>query len=322
MNILVTGGAGYIGSHTAKLLARAGHVPVVLDNMSFGHDYAVKWGPFEKGDLGDGAFVKDAFKRHKIDAVVHFAAHTFVGESMTEPRKYFHNNTVNALNLLDAMLDAGVKEFVFSSTCATYGDPIRMPLEEEHPQHPVNPYGESKFFVERILHWYAQAYGLRYAALRYFNASGADPEGEIGEDHTPETHLIPLAIEAAMGKRAHIAVFGTDYPTPDGTAVRDYIHVNDLADAHLRALNYLREKKQNLALNLGTGSGNSVREIIAAVEAVSGKKVPVKESPRRAGDPAVLVADPRKARATLDWSPKYADIKQIVEHAWKWHNRV
>ena len=321
MKILVTGGAGYIGSHTAKYLERAGHVPVVLDNMCFGHEYAVKWGPLEKGDLGDAGFVKGVFKRHKIDAVVHFAAFAFVGESMTEPRKYFQNNTVNALILLDAMLDAGVKEFVFSSTCATYGDPMRMPLDEEHPQRPVSPYGESKFFVERMLHWYAQAYGLKYAALRYFNASGADPEGEIGEDHTPETHLIPLVIEAAMGKRTHISVFGTDYPTPDGTAVRDYIHVNDLADAHLRALNYLREKQQNIALNLGTGGGNSVREIIAAVEAVSGKKVPVKESPRRAGDPAVLVADARKARATLAWSPKYADIKQIVEHAWKWHNR-
>jgi UDP-glucose-4-epimerase GalE len=320
MIVLITGGAGYIGSHTAKIMAQAGHTPVVADNMSFGHEYAVKWGPLEKGDLGDPTFLKNLFGKHKIEAVVHFAASTFVGESMTDPRKYFRNNSVNTLNLLDAMLDAGVKEIVFSSTCATYGDPIRMPLDETHPQNPVNPYGESKFFVERMLHWYSQAYGLRYAALRYFNAAGADPDGEIGEDHTPETHLIPLVIDAALGKRSHISVFGTDWPTPDKSAVRDYIHVNDLADAHVRALQRLKSHGENLKLNLGTGNGNSVREVIAAVEAVSGRKVPVVESPRRAGDPAVLVADPRKARETLQWNPRYGDIRTVVEHAWKWHS--
>ena len=320
MNILVSGGAGYIGSHTAKYLARAGHLPIVVDNLSFGHTWAVKWGPFEQGELADPAFLKSVFARYRIDAVIHFAAFAFVGESMTEPRKYFRNNTVNALNLLDAMVDAGVHDFVFSSTCATYGDPIRMPLDESHPQHPVNPYGESKFFVERILHWYSQAYRIHFAALRYFNASGADPEGEIGEDHSPETHLIPLVIEAAMGKRSHIGIFGTDYDTPDGTAVRDYVHVNDLADAHLKALNHIRATKQNVLLNLGTGKGMSVRQIISAVERVSQKKVPVQEAARRAGDPAELVADPRKAFDVIQWKAKY-DLDSIVEHAWNWHNR-
>lgn len=321
MIVLITGGAGYIGSHTAKIMARAGHTPIVLDNMTFGHEWAAKWGPLEKGDLSDTAFLADVFKRHKIDAVVHFAANAFVGESMTNPKKYFRNNTVNTLNLLDAMVDANVKEIVFSSTCATYGDPHYMPLDELHPQNPVNPYGESKFFVERMLHWYAAAYGIRFAALRYFNAAGADPEGEIGEDHTPETHLIPLVIEVALGKRPHIGVFGTDYPTPDGTAIRDYIHVNDLADAHVRALNHLKMGGKNLKLNLGTGRGNSVREVIAAVEAVSGKIVSVIESPRRPGDPAELIANATLARETIGWIPQYTDIRVIAEHAWKWHTR-
>ena len=320
MIVLITGGAGYIGSHTAKFMSKAGHQPVVLDNLSLGHKYAVKWGPLERGDLADADFVSGVFTRHKIDAVVHFAANACVGESMTNPRKYFRNNSVNTLNLLDAMVYAGVKEIVFSSTCATYGDPLRVPIDEAHPQHPVNPYGESKFFVERVLHWYAGAYGIRYAALRYFNAAGTDPDGEIGEDHTPETHLIPLVIEAALGKRPHIGIFGTDYPTPDGTAIRDYIHVNDLADAHIRALAHLKKRGANLALNLGTGKGNSVREVIAAVEAVSGRIVPVEVGPRRPGDPAELVADPRKARAILDWEPRYPDIRTIAEHAWKWHS--
>lgn len=302
-------------------MARAGHTPIVLDNMTFGHEWAAKWGPLEKGDLSDTAFLADVFKRHKIDAVVHFAANAFVGESMTNPKKYFRNNTVNTLNLLDAMVDANVKEIVFSSTCATYGDPHYMPLDELHPQNPVNPYGESKFFVERMLHWYAAAYGIRFAALRYFNAAGADPEGEIGEDHTPETHLIPLVIEVALGKRPHIGVFGTDYPTPDGTAIRDYIHVNDLADAHVRALNHLKMGGKNLKLNLGTGRGNSVREVIAAVEAVSGKIVSVIESPRRPGDPAELIANATLARETIGWIPQYTDIRVIAEHAWKWHTR-
>jgi len=319
MNVLVTGGAGFIGSHTAKALALAGHTPVALDNLSFGHRWAVKWGALEVGDLADADFVRGVLKRHKIEAVIHFAANAFVGESVTDPRKYFRNNVVNTLNLLDAMNDKGIQPIVFSSTCATYGVPEQMPISESHPQSPVNPYGESKLMVEKILKWYGDAYGLRWAALRYFNAAGCDPDGEIGEDHDPETHLIPLLFFSILGKRPHIDIFGTDYPTPDGTAVRDYIHVNDLADAHVRALKHLIDGKGNLALNLGTGTGNSVREVIAAVEKVSGKKVPVKESGRRAGDPPALVADARKAAEVLGWKPAYADITTIAQHAWRWY---
>ncbi|HYG76958.1 MAG TPA: UDP-glucose 4-epimerase GalE [Planctomycetota bacterium] len=322
MNVLVTGGAGYIGSHTAKALARARHTPVALDNLSFGHRYAVKWGPLEVGDLADADFVRSVLKKHKIDAVIHFAANAFVGESVTDPRKYFRNNVVNTLNLLNAMIDHGVPSIVFSSTCATYGVPVQMPISESHPQAPVNPYGESKLMVEKILKWYGEAYGLRWTALRYFNAAGSDPEGEIGEDHDPETHLIPLILFTLLGKRSHIDIFGTDYPTADGTAVRDYIHVTDLADAHLRALNHVITGKENLALNLGTGRGNSVREVISAVESVTGRKVPVKEGGRRAGDPPALVADARKAAEVLGWKPAYIDIKTIVEHAWRWQSRT
>ncbi|HEY3324652.1 MAG TPA: UDP-glucose 4-epimerase GalE [Planctomycetota bacterium] len=320
MNVLVCGGAGYIGSQTAKVLAKAGYKPVVLDNMSYGHPWAVKWGPLEKGDLADIDFIRSALARHKIEAVIHFAAFTYVGESVTDPRKYFRNNVVNTLNLLAAMLDAGVKPIVFSSTCATYGDPIKVPISEDHPQAPVSPYGESKLMVERIMKWYGHAYGLRWAALRYFNAAGADPDGQVGEDHDPETHLIPLAIAAAQGKRPELQIFGTDYPTPDGTAIRDYIHVEDLADAHVRALEKLMAGEPHLALNLGTGKGHSVREVIAAVEQVTGKKVPFKETGRRAGDPPALVADARKANEILGWTCRYADLKTIVEHAWKWHS--
>lgn len=321
MHILVTGGAGYIGSHTAKVLSRAGHEPVVLDNLSYGHEWAVKWGPFEHGDLGDAPFVAGVLERHGIEAVIHFAASTYVGESMTDPRKYFRNNMVNTLNLLDAMQDCGVPSIVFSSTCATYGDPLRIPIDETHPQSPVNPYGQSKLMVEQTLRWYGHAYGLRSVALRYFNASGADPEGEIGEDHDPETHLVPLVIEAALGRRRAVGVFGTDYPTPDGTAIRDYIHVNDLADAHVRALDYLADGGASTAINLGTGTGHSVREVIQTVEQVGGRPVPRTDSPRRAGDPPQLVADPRRAREVLGWEAQYGDLRTIVEHAWAWHAR-
>jgi UDP-arabinose 4-epimerase len=319
MNILVTGGAGYIGSHTAKVLAATGHTPVVLDNLANGHEWAVKWGPFEQGDLSDAPRVAEVIRRHQVQAVVHFAASAYVGESMTKPRKYFQNNTVNTLRLLDAMLDADIKDIVFSSTCATYGTPQRLPLDETHPQVPVNPYGESKLCVERILHWYAQAYGLRWTALRYFNAAGADPDGEIGEVHDPETHLIPLVIGAALGTRPPVLVFGTDYPTPDGTAIRDYIHVMDLADAHVRALDYLRGGGESVALNLGTGEGHSVRTVIEAVQQVGGRAVPRVDSPRRSGDPPSLVADARRARTVLEWTPRYRKLHTIVEHAWHWH---
>jgi UDP-arabinose 4-epimerase len=240
---------------------------------------------------------------------------------MTQPRKYFHNNTVNTLQLLDVMVDAGVRSIVFSSTCATYGMPQRLPLDETHPQSPVNPYGESKLAVERILHWYGRAYGIGWVALRYFNAAGADPDGEIGEVHDPETHLIPLVISAALGEVGPVGVFGTDYPTPDGTAIRDYIHVMDLADAHLRALEYLARGGESVALNLGTGEGHSVRAVIEAVESAAGRPVPRVDSPRRAGDPPSLVANAARAREVLGWTPRYPELRTIVEHAWRWHTR-
>ena len=317
MSILIVGGAGYIGSQTAKCVAQAGLEPVVFDNLVYGHKWAVKWGPLIEGDLADGALIKRVLEEHAVTAVVHFAAYAYVGESVTNPRKYYRNNVAGTINLLDAMLDAGVRDIVFSSTCATYGEPQRVPIAEDHPQNPVNPYGETKLTVEKMLHWYGRAYGLRYAALRYFNAAGADPDLEIGEDHDPETHLIPLAIEAALGGKA-LEIYGTDYPTPDGTAVRDYIHVQDLADAHVAALAKLRAGATSLSVNLGTGRGHSVRQVIAAVEKVSGKKLAVRETGRRAGDPPALVADARLAADVLGWNARIPDIETIVAHAWRW----
>ncbi len=320
MSILIVGGAGYIGSQTAKRVAQAGLEPVVFDNLVYGHKWAVKWGPFVEGDLADGALIKDVLEQYKVTAVVHFAAYAYVGESVVQPRKYFRNNVAGTLNLLDAMLDAGVRDIVFSSTCATYGVPRKVPIAEDHPQAPVNPYGETKLVIERALHWYQRAYPIRFAALRYFNAAGADPDGEIGEDHDPETHLIPLALDAALGGKG-LEIYGTDYPTPDGTAVRDYIHVQDLADAHVAALAKLRDGATNLCVNLGTGRGHSVREVIAAVEKVSGKKVPARESGRRAGDPPALVADARLAADVLGWQARIPAIETIVEHAWRWRTK-
>ena len=250
---------------------------MVFDNLVYGHKWAVKWGPFVEGDLADGALIKRVLEQHEVTAVVHFAAYAYVGESVTNPRKYFRNNVAGTLNLLDAMIDAGVRDIVFSSTCATYGEPVRVPIDEHHPQRPGQPVRRDQAGVERVLHWYGRAYGLRYAALRYFNAAGADPDGEVGEDHDPETHLIPLAIEAALGGKG-LEIYGTDYATPDGTAIRDYIHVQDLADAHVAALDKLRGGATSLFVNLGTGRGHSVREVIAAVEKVSGKKVAARES--------------------------------------------
>lgn len=321
MSILIVGGAGYIGSQTAKLIAAAGVEPVVFDNLVYGHRWAAKWGPFIEGDLADEALVARVMRERKVEAVIHFAAYTYVGESVTNPRKYFRNNVANTLNLLDAMVDNGVRDIVFSSTCATYGEPNKVPIGEDHVQKPVNPYGEAKLMVEKILHWYGGAYGLRFAALRYFNAAGADPDGEVGEDHDPETHLIPLAIETALGRHPGLDIYGTDYPTPDGTAVRDYIHVADLAEAHRLALAALQAGTKELLLNLGTGRGHSVREVVAAVEKISGKKVLTREVGRRAGDPPALVADARKAAAVLGWVPRYPDIDTIVEHAFRWHAR-
>jgi UDP-arabinose 4-epimerase len=319
MSILIVGGAGYIGSQTAKQVAAAGHRPVVFDNLVYGHRWAVKWGPLVEGDLADPPAIRRALEAHAVTAVIHFAAYAYVGESMTDPGKYFRNNVAGTINLLDGMVAAGVRDIVFSSTCATYGEPERVPIAEDHPQRPVNPYGESKLAVERMLRWYGQAHGLRYAALRYFNAAGADPDGELGEDHAPETHLIPLAIAAAQGRGAPLSLFGTDYPTPDGTAVRDYIHVADLAEAHLAALAALDGGESALRLNLGTGRGSSVREVIAAVEKATGRPVPLREVGRRAGDPPVLVADARQAGQRLGWKPRYPDLESIVAHAVRWH---
>ena len=319
MRVLVNGGAGYIGSQTSKLLMATGHEPVVLDNLSTGHRWAVRWGEYVEGDLADTAQVREALERHAIEAVIHFAASAYVGESMQNPRKYFHNNVTNTLKLLDAMLDAGVRYMVFSSSCATYGLPDRLPITEMEPQRPVNPYGESKLFVERVLRWYGEVYGLHWMALRYFNAAGADPDGEIGEIHDPETHLIPLVIQAALGQRSQLDVFGTDYPTADGTAVRDYIHVVDLARAHISALDHLSSGGDSMALNLGTGHGHSVKEVVQTVERVAQRPVPVREAPRRAGDPPALVADATRAAHVLGWTPGCSDLETVVATAWRWH---
>jgi UDP-arabinose 4-epimerase len=320
-NVLVTGGAGYIGSHTCKALARANYQPITYDNLSEGHGWAVKWGPLVCGELSDRKLLRDTLEEFGIQAVLHFAACAYVGESVLHPRKYFQNNLANSLALLETMLDAGVRTIVFSSSCATYGVPDELPVAEEHPQNPINPYGASKRFVEDVLRWYGEAYGLGSATLRYFNAAGADPEGDIGESHDPETHLIPIVIAAAQGALPHVQILGTDYGTPDGTAVRDYVHVSDLADAHVSALDALIEGAPSMRLNLGTGRGHSIREVIAAVGEVSGRPIPVIEAPRRNGDPAALVAAPGRAQAVLGWKPRRSDLSAIVETAWRWHER-
>jgi UDP-glucose-4-epimerase GalE len=316
--VLVTGGAGYIGSHAAKALHRAGYRVVVFDNLVAGHRGAVKFGELVEGDIADTTAVRDALRRHEIFAVMHFAAFLDVGESVREPAKYYRNNVVGALSVLEAMAAESVRYFVFSSTCATYGEPIETPIAETHPQHPINSYGETKLAIERALPHFATAHGMRYVALRYFNASGADPDGEIGEDHSPEIHLIPRAIEAATGGRG-LQVFGDDYPTPDGTCLRDYIHVTDLADAHLKALEAIAGAGKSGAYNLGTGHPHSVRDVIDTVARVTGRQVPWTLGPRRPGDPAVLYAAAQKARTELHWTPKLGDLETIVRTAWAWH---
>jgi UDP-glucose-4-epimerase GalE len=319
--VLVTGGAGYIGSHTAKALALSGFEPVVLDNLSAGHRWAVRWGPFVEGDLADAELIRAVLSEYRPAAIVHFAASAYVGESMVDPRKYFRNNVANTLNLLEAALDAGVRAVVFSSTCATYGLPDQLPIGESQPQRPINPYGESKLFVEQMLRRFGDAYGLRSVALRYFNAAGADPDGELGEDHEPETHLIPLTLRAATGRGPTLDILGSDYPTPDGTAVRDYIHVTDLAEAHLAALRYLLDGGRSTALNLGTGQGCSVRQVVEAVERAAQRPLPTREMPRRPGDPPALVADATQAAAVLGWKPRHSSLDEIVATAWRWHTR-
>lgn len=321
MRVLVTGGAGYIGSHAAKALAKAGHEPLVLDNLSAGHRWAVKWGPLFEIDLKDAERLPLIMKQERIEAVMHFAASLLVGESVELPRKYYWNNVVNTLHLLDAMQDAGVKIIVFSSSAATYGNPQQVPIPEDHPKEPVNPYGETKLAMERALQWYGNAYNLKWMALRYFNAAGADIDGELGECHDPEAHIIPLTIKAARGERTHVEIYGTDYPTPDGTALRDYIHVTDLGDAHVRALEHLARGGQSRALNLGTGQGYSVREVISAVGKISPRPVPFREGPRRAGDPPVLVADASNAAKLLGWKPQHSELDSIIRDAWNWHSK-
>lgn len=322
MSILISGGAGYIGSHTAKSLSRSGFEPVVYDNLSTGHRWAVKWGPLVEADLSDQASLKQTLKQYNVTAAIHFAAHAYVGESVREPRRYFENNVTNTLHLVHALLDAGVNHIVFSSSCAVYGEPQSFPISESHSKLPVNPYGESKLFIERVLDWYGRAYGLRWAALRYFNAAGADPDGELGEVHNPETHLVPRLIEAALGRLESVEIYGADYSTDDGTAVRDYVHVLDLAEAHVATLQYLLSGGKSFSANLGTGRGASVREVITAVERVSRTRIKTKLALRRPGDPPVLIADSTNAEKLLDWRPRLSSLDDIVSSAWDWHRHT
>jgi UDP-arabinose 4-epimerase len=317
--VFVTGGAGYVGSHCCKAFAAAGWNVVVFDNLSRGWREMVRWGDLIEGDILDLESLKATMARVKPDAVAHFAAFAYVGESVEEPGMYYRNNSLGTLNILDAMRANNVKNIVFSSTCATYGVPVRTPIDEEHPQSPINPYGWSKFIVEKMLADYSVAHDLRYAALRYFNAAGADPDGTIGERHEPETHVIPLAIRGALKNDYTFTIFGNDFDTRDGTGLRDYIHVADLADAHCRALEYLLKGGASDVFNLGTGNGTTVEEIAAAVEYVSGRPLPRKIGPRRAGDPPALVASAEKAERILGWKPQHSDIKNIIASAWRWH---
>lgn len=318
--ILIAGGAGYIGSHTNKLLNERGYRTVVFDNLVYGHREFVRWGEFFKGDLSNPVEIRECFRKYPVHAVMHFSAFAYVGESVENPSKYYFNNVVNTLNLLEVMREFGVRYFIFSSTCAVYGIPEQVPINEEAPKRPVNPYGKTKLMIEQILEDYDRAYGIKHINLRYFNAAGADPEAEIGEWHEPETHLIPLTIYAALGAKEDIKIFGTDYPTKDGTCIRDYIHVMDLAEAHIKALEYLVRHDRSDAFNLGNGEGYSVREIIESVRRISKKDFRVTEVGRRPGDPPVLISDSKKARELLGWEPRYRDIDSIVETAWRWHS--
>lgn len=319
MAILVCGGAGYIGSHVNKELYGEGYETVVLDNLIYGHEKAVKWGTFVNGDLKNIDDLELVFSKYDIEAVFHFAAFAYVGESVKEPEKYYYNNVANTLNLLNVMKKHDCKKIIFSSTCATYGEPENIPINEDMPQRPVNPYGATKLMVERILKDYHTAYGLEFVVLRYFNAAGCDPEGKIGESHNPETHIIPLVLDAAGGRREDVKVFGTDYDTPDGSCIRDYIHVTDLASAHLLALHHLEQGGESDFFNLGNEKGASVLEVIDSVRRVTGRDFKVTVSDRRPGDPAKLVGSSRKALRVLGWKPQYADIDTIVRHAWNWH---
>jgi UDP-glucose 4-epimerase len=320
--VLVTGGAGYIGSHTVYALNQKGYKVIVLDNLVQGHrDFIDSMPDVELivGDISDASCLADLFSTHEVSAVIHFAAHAYVGESVSNPRKYYRNNVVGTLTLLEAMLDANVGHIVFSSTCATYGIPKTIPVVETEAQYPINPYGASKLAVERILKDFHEAYDLKSVIFRYFNAAGADPQGRFGEDHTPEPHLIPLILYTALGRREHISIYGTDYPTPDGTCIRDYIHVSDLAEAHILGLEYLLEGGKSDVFNLGNGNGFSVKEVIESARLVTGKDIRVVEGPRRVGDPAILVGSSAKAQSVLGWQPENTSLNQILGHAWQWH---
>jgi UDP-glucose 4-epimerase len=317
--ILIVGGAGYIGSHVNKLLCQKGYKTVVFDNLSRGHAAFAKWGEFFCGDLSDNDQIRACFNKYSINAVMHFSAFAYVGESVAEPIKYYQNNVANTLNLLEVMIESKVMHFIFSSTCSTYGIPERTPINEEHPQNPINPYGRTKLMVEEVLKDFERAYGMKYASLRYFNAAGADPDAEIGEWHDPETHLIPLLLDAALGRSGPVRVFGLDYNTPDGTCIRDYIHVNDLAVAHILALEALVSGKGSDIFNLGIGRGYSVKDVIESVRRVTGRDIRWEAGPRRSGDPAELVADASKAAKQLGWRPAFVDLDSIVESSWRWH---
>lgn len=318
MSVLVCGGAGYIGSHVNKELNRQGYDTIVFDNLVYGHREAVKWGVFVKGDLKNIEEIENIFSKYQIDAVVHLAAYAYVGESVENPEKYYYNNVVNTLNLLQVMLKHDCKKIIFSSTCATYGEPERVPITEDMPQNPINPYGATKLMIERVFRDYEKAYGLQFVVLRYFNAAGADPEGEIGESHDPEPHIIPLVLDAASGEREDIKVFGSDYDTEDGSCIRDYIHVSDLAKAHLLALKYLDNNGTPDFFNLGNEKGTSVFEIIESAKRVTGNDFNVVLTARRPGDPAMLVGSSKKAKAILGWKPDFDNIDTIVAHAWSW----
>ena len=322
--ILVTGGAGYIGSHAVLALQQAGFTVLVLDNLVYGHRELVEdelKAELIVGDIGDRALLDKLFADRQIAAVMHFSAYAYVGESVTDPAKYYRNNVVATLTLLEAMVAANIKKFIFSSTCATYGIPKSVPIPEDHPQSPINPYGATKLMVERILADFGTAYGLKSVCFRYFNAAGADPNGRLGEDHNPETHLIPLVLLAALGKRESISIFGTDYPTPDGTCIRDYVHVADLANAHLLGLQYLLGGGDNQVFNLGNGNGFSVKEVIEAAKQVTGQEIKVIECDRRPGDPPALVGSSEKAKQILGWQSQYAELHQILTHSWNWHQK-
>lgn len=319
--ILVVGGAGYIGSHMCKHLSKNGYSPLVLDNLVYGHREAVQWGPLIQGSIEDARLLDKVFSEHDIYGVMHFAAYAYVGESVEDPAKYYRNNVAATLCLLEAMVRHGIDRFIFSSSCATYGEPVRIPMTEDHPQSPINPYGRTKLMVEQVLEDFERAYGLRSISLRYFNAAGADPDGELGEDHNPETHLIPLVLQTALGRREAIHIFGDDYPTTDGTCVRDYIHVEDLSHAHLIAMERLLDGASGEKFNLGNGEGYSVNQVIETARRVTGKSIPAKMDPRRPGDPPSLIGSSEKAMRDLGWKPKYPDLETILETAWNWHRR-